>query len=345
MSKITYKDAGVDIAAGSAAVEAIKAAVESTRRPEVVGGLGGFGGLFDVSALSQMERPLLVSGTDGVGTKLELARALGKFDTVGIDLVAMCANDIVTCGARPLFFLDYVALERLEPAFLETVVEGIARGCRQAGCALIGGETAEHPGVMPAGSFDLSGFCVGVVDAPQMIGPERVHEGDVILGLASSGFHSNGYSLVRKVFEPSAELLAPTLMYVEPLLAVLAAFKASAGLHAAAHITGGGITNNLDRALPAGLDAQLELGSWPVPPLMSELAGRAELSGAEMLATFNMGIGMALVLAPEAAEAALALLDGYKQSDQGLPPSQAYRIGQIVAAPSASAPGRVVYRN
>ena len=257
MSELTYKDAGVDIVEGARAVDAIRGLVRSTYTSEVIGDIGGFGGLFSAAALKGMDDPVLVSGTDGVGTKLELAKRLGRFDSIGIDLVAMCANDIVVSGARPLFFLDYLAVGKLESGFAAEVVGGIAEGCRQAGCALIGGEMAEHPGTMAEGDFDLSGFCVGVVDRPRMLGPQRVQAGDIILGLASSGLHSNGYSLVRRALTDGLSqdellsrrlsdgqlladaLLAPTLIYVKPLLQAL---DSGLRIHAAAHITGGGIS-------------------------------------------------------------------------------------------------------
>ncbi|MDR0350626.1 MAG: phosphoribosylformylglycinamidine cyclo-ligase, partial [Coriobacteriales bacterium] len=256
MPAITYKDAGVDTAEGARAVDAIRDVVRSTYGPEVIGDIGGFGAFFSASAFRDMLDPILVAGADGVGTKLELARRLGDYSTVGIDLVAMCANDIVVSGARPLFFLDYLAVGRLEAAFAQAIVTSIADGCRQAGCALVGGETAEHPGLMKAGDFDLSGFCVGVVDRQKMLGPQSVREGDAILGLASSGLHSNGFSLVRRALtnnlsdqelaqrelsskEPlGAALLRATRVYVKPLLA---ARDAGLPIHAAAPLTGGGI--------------------------------------------------------------------------------------------------------
>ncbi len=313
MGQITYADAGVDIEEGAAAVHAIKEAVHSTYRPEVIGDIGGFGGLFSIAACKDMEDPILISGTDGVGTKLKLAQLLDKHDTVGIDLVAMCVNDILAAGAEPLFFLDYIAIGKLRREHVATVVEGIAEGCRQAGCALIGGEMAEHPGVMEPDDYDLSGFTVGVVDRSKMIGPEKVCEGDAIIGLHSSGFHSNGYSLVRKVMVegktpedlaacPSAlggmslgeALLAPTRIYVKPVLSCLRALPGA--VHALAHITGGGMTENLNRALPASLDALVDARSWSVPPIVQMAVDAAGLSRAEALKTFNLGIGMALIV-------------------------------------------------
>ena len=312
---ISYSDSGVDIDEGAAAVEAIRAAVKSTYRPEVIGDLGGFGGLFSAGRIAQMADPILVSGTDGVGTKLALARELGKHDTVGIDLVAMCVNDILCCGAEPLFFLDYLAVGKLDAAQAAEIVGGIAEGCRQAGCALIGGEMAEHPGVMPADDYDLAGFCVGVVDRARMIDGRDLAAGDLILGLASSGLHSNGYSLVRRVVEASgidlhgdleghgelgALLMAPTRIYVRPVLTALAA---GLPIKAMAHITGGGITENLNRCLTPGFDAVIDPTSWPVPAVIQRVVDAAGLSPEEALKTFNMGIGYALVVAPDAADA------------------------------------------
>lgn len=352
----TYKAAGVDIEAGATAVDAIKQAVESTYTPEVIGSIGGFGGLYSAAALKDMSEPLLVSGTDGVGTKLELAKRAGRLDTVGIDLVAMCANDIVCCGARPLFFLDYVAVGKLEPAMVGSIVEGIAAGCRETGCSLVGGEMAEHPGTMAADDFDLSGFCVGAVDRPKMIGPHKVQDNDLIIGLTSSGFHSNGYSLIRHVLTNklsdnellSAQmhngqmlidaLLSPTRLYVQPLLSAL---EAGLPIHAAAHITGGGITFNLDRALPAGLDALVQLGSWPLPPVIEHVAELAGLSQDELLKTFNAGIGLAVVCAEGAAGAVLEHFDSLQYGDGS--PCSAYTIGRVVKAVEANAAGKVIY--
>lgn len=343
-----YKDAGVDIDAGAQAVDAIKQDVESTYTPEVVGSIGGFGGLFSAAAFKDLEDPLLVSGTDGVGTKLELAKRSGRFTTVGIDLVAMCANDIICCGARPLFFLDYIAVGKLDPVITASLVKGVAAGCRDADCALIGGEMAEHPGTMSADDFDMSGFCVGVVDRPKMIGPSLVQEGDAIIGLASSGFHSNGFSLIRKVLtdklsdeellstkldtgQPLIDaLLEPTLLYVKPLLSAL---EAGLAISAAANITGGGITFNLDRALPLGLDAKVQMGSWVVPPVIQHLVEVAGLGPDDQLQTFNMGIGFAVVCRQEAADAVLEYFDPY----------DATLIGTVVKAASPDAPGKVVY--
>ncbi|MGI6216064.1 MAG: phosphoribosylformylglycinamidine cyclo-ligase [Coriobacteriales bacterium] len=349
--QITYEDAGVNTAEGARAVDRIKDAVASTNRPEVIGGLGGFGGLFSAAAFKDMEDPILVSGTDGVGTKLKLAQRLGINNTVGIDLVAMCANDVVVCGAEPLFFLDYIAIEHLEADFVGSIVEGVAEGCRQAGCALIGGEMAEHPGVMAIGDYDLSGFCVGVVDRPKMIGPDLVQEGDSIVGLASSGIHSNGYSLVRKVLLDQIDdeklkapddflagksigeaLLEPTKIYVKPILSAL---KYRVPIHACAHITGGGITENLDRALPRGLDAQVRVGSWPEPRIVRMVAKAARLSLREQLKTLNSGIGMCIICPPD------SLADVMEHF--AMEGEEPYVIGSVVKGPDPDAKGKVTY--
>ena len=316
---ITYADAGVDVDEGARAVEAIKESVAKTMRPEVIGGLGGFGSCFSAAAIKDMDDPVLVSGTDGVGTKLAIAQLLGKHDTVGQDLVAMCADDVVVIGAEPLFFLDYVAVGKLEAEAMSQIVGGIAEGCRQAGCALVGGEMAEHPGVMDPKDYDLAGFVVGVVDRANMIGPELVREGDVVLGIPSSGIHSNGYSLVRKVAiegrtveelrAPLAELggesladavLRPTTIYAGALIRAL---RAGAPIHAMAHITGGGITENLNRALPGDLDAEVDRGgedgpAWAVPPVITYMVNAAGLTLDEAYKTFNMGVGMSVICSP-----------------------------------------------
>jgi len=319
----TYREAGVDTAEGARAVDAIRASVRSTYRPEVVGDIGGFGGLFSIAACQEMDEPLLVSGADGVGTKIELARQMAVYNTVGIDLVAMCANDVLVCGAEPLFFLDYIATGRVESERMAELVDGIAEGCRQAGCALIGGEMAEHPGVMDADEFDMSGFCVGLVDRPRMVTGSGIVPGDVVLGLPSSGLHSNGFSLVRRVVAdlsldeqyPELEgqtlgeaLLTPTRLYVRTVQALL---KDGLPIKAMAHITGGGITENLNRVLPPGVDALLRIGSWETPPLIRFICERADLSQEEALKTFNCGIGFALIVgADEAARVKDVLLSG-----------------------------------
>ncbi|MBS5741475.1 phosphoribosylformylglycinamidine cyclo-ligase [Adlercreutzia equolifaciens] len=348
-NSVTYAEAGVDIVEGARAVDAIKDTVHSTYRPEVVGDIGGFGGLFSIAAAKDMVDPLLVSGTDGVGTKLKVAQRLDVHDTVGIDLVAMCVNDILATGAEPLFFLDYVAVGKLDAEAMAKIVGGIGEGCRQSGCALIGGEMAEHPGVMDPDDYDLSGFCVGLVDRPRMLDPESVREGDVLIGLASSGLHSNGYSLARKVcIEGRTEeelrearedlggqsileaLLTPTRIYVKPVRAVME--QVPGGIRALAHITGGGITENLNRALPAGVNAEVDLGTWPIPPVVRFACEQANLSEAEALKTFNMGLGMVLIVDPAAAEAVEAALAAAGE--------ETYRVGRIVAGE-----GEVQYAN
>jgi phosphoribosylformylglycinamidine cyclo-ligase len=313
--RATYAAAGVDIEAGDAAVEGIRHAVASTWRPEVLGGIGGFGGLFRLDT-AQYRRPVLVSSTDGVGTKLVVARATGRYDTIGIDLVAMCVDDLVCAGAEPLFLLDYVAMGSLDPDRLAQVVAGVAEGCRQAGCALLGGETAEHPGVMAVDDLDLAGFAVGVVEEDETLGADRVRPGDQLVGLPSPGLRSNGYTLARHVLLERAardlsapawpgaecsladELLRPSVIYAP---AVLAARRAAGqGLHACAHVTGGGLAGNLVRVLPEGCAAVVDRRSWPVPRLFTEIARLGEVEDAEMARVFNLGIGMVLVVDPAA---------------------------------------------
>ncbi len=298
-----YRSSGVDTEAAAKAVTLIADLAARARRPEVVGDVGGFAGLFSIG-----DGRLLAAATDGVGTKLEFARITGRLDTVGIDLVAMCADDVVCTGAEPLFFLDYLAVGRVVPEDVASVVEGIVAGCRLAGCALLGGETAEHPGVMDDDRFDLGGFCVGIVDGADVLGPDRVHPGDALIGLPSSGLHANGFSLVRTVVStdelavaPPAigrtfadELLEPCRIYVPEVVALH-----RAGLvHAAAHITGGGLLENVPRVLPPGLGARIERRTWTEPPIFDEIRRRADATDADMLATFNMGIGMVLVVGP-----------------------------------------------
>lgn len=323
--QITYSQAGVDIVEGARAVDAIKPLVKRTYRDEVVGDIGGFGGLFDISAAKDMEEPLLVSGTDGVGTKLKLAQLLGIHNTVGIDLVAMCVNDILACGAEPLFFLDYIAVGKLSAEAMSAIVEGIAEGCIMAGCSLIGGEMAEHPGVMDDSDYDLSGFCVGIVDKTKMLDPENVEVGDVLIGLPSSGLHSNGYSLVRRACVDDKDLeelslpreyldgqsilealLEPTRIYVKAVHSVLKELPGS--VHALAHITGGGISENLNRALNSRVDALVEIGSWSVAPIIQFVCDAANLSQEEAYKTFNMGIGMVLVVKPDDADSVMKVL-------------------------------------
>ncbi len=318
---LSYRDAGVDIDKGAALVERIKPYAKSTVRDGVVGGLGGFGGLFEL-AKAKYERPLLVSSTDGVGTKLKLAIELDRHDTIGVDLVAMCVNDIVVQGAEPLFFLDYFATGELDVAVAAAVIEGIADGCRQANAALLGGETAEMPDMYAPGHYDLAGFTVGIVDAAKLIDGRRIAPGDAIVGLDSSGVHSNGYSLVRKILAKSgapltttlsaplddrplgAALLAPTRIYVKPLLAAIAQHE----VRGLAHITGGGITDNLPRVLPDGVYAEIDLDRWTLPPVFQWLREHGPVTDVEMLRTFNCGLGMLAVVPAAEADAFIATL-------------------------------------
>ncbi|MES2857614.1 MAG: phosphoribosylformylglycinamidine cyclo-ligase [Pseudomonadota bacterium] len=304
---LSYRDAGVDIDAGNELVERIKPLVRRSFRPEVMGGLGGFGALFDLSG--KYREPVLVSGTDGVGTKLKLAQQLNRHDTIGIDLVAMCVNDVLVQGAEPLFFLDYFATGKLDIDTTVAVVGGIARGCEIAGCALIGGETAEMPDMYPPGEYDLAGFCVAAVEKSQLIDGSKVRAGDVLLGIASSGPHSNGYSLVRKIFDRAGRpadidlggvslidaLMAPTALYVKPVLELLAAHE----LHAMAHITGGGLSENIIRVIPDGLGLDIEATQIALPPVFEWLQREGAVADREMWRTFNCGIGFVLVLAPD----------------------------------------------
>jgi len=307
---LSYRDAGVDIEAGDALVEAIKPYARRTLRPEVLAGIGGFGALCEIP--SKYRQPVLVSGTDGVGTKLKIALALDRHDTIGIDLVAMCANDVVVQGAEPLFFLDYYVCERLDVRVAAEVVKGIAAGCELAGCALVGGETAEHPKAFIEGEYDLAGFCVGVVEKDRIIDGRGVAPGDVLLGLASSGAHSNGYSLIRRIIgerpleaERARALLEPTRIYVKPLLKLAATLP----VKALAHITGGGIVGNVPRVLPPGTRARIESAAWPRPELFRWLQQEGGVSETEMWRVFNCGIGMVVVVAPGDAPAAKALLE------------------------------------
>ena len=310
---LTYADAGVDIDAGNALVEQIKPAAKRTARPGVMAGLGGFGALFDLKAAGFAD-PVLVAATDGVGTKLRIAIDTGVVDTIGIDLVAMCVNDLVCQGAEPLFFLDYFATGRLETDHAVRIIQGIATGCEQSGCALIGGETAEMPGMYQAGDFDLAGFAVGAMERGSAL-PADVAEGDVLLGLASDGVHSNGYSLVRKLVEVSglnwaddcpfatgtlgAALLAPTRLYVKSALSAINL----GGVNALAHITGGGLTENIPRVLPDGMGVQIDLDSWDLPPVFQWLAATGGMQSSELLKTFNCGIGMVLAVSADRADA------------------------------------------
>lgn len=314
---LSYRDAGVDIDAGNRLVERIKPYARRTQRPEVLGGLGGFGALFEIP-LDRYRQPVLVSGTDGVGTKLKLALELNRHDTIGIDLVAMCVNDVLVVGAEPLFFLDYYATGQLDVEVAATVIQGIAEGCTQAGAALVGGETAEMPGMYQGHDYDLAGFCVGVVEKAKIINPSRVQVGDVLLGLASSGPHSNGYSLIRKILAVSGApldqslgevalsdaLLAPTRIYVKPILQLLQQVE----VHAIAHITGGGLTENLPRVLPANVKAVINVASWQRPVIFRWLQQHGNVADAEMWRTFNCGVGLVVCVAAEAADTALNLL-------------------------------------
>ncbi|MBD2150361.1 phosphoribosylformylglycinamidine cyclo-ligase [Pseudanabaena sp. FACHB-1277] len=333
-----YRQAGVDIEAGRTFVEKIRDSVARTYRLGVLGDLGGFGGCFELP--TGYRQPVLVSGTDGVGTKLKIAQIANKHDTIGIDLVAMCVNDVLTSGAEPLFFLDYLATGKLEPDQLAEVVKGIADGCQMAGCALLGGETAEMPGFYGVGEYDAAGFCVAIAEKSEMLNGTQVNIGDVVLGLASSGIHSNGYSLVRKIIETrgyqwgdklnispeTADLtlaevfLRPTQLYVQP---VLAALKADLGIHGLAHITGGGLPENLPRCLGAGQAVEVMRHSWQIPAVFQWLQAQGDVPEMDMFNTFNMGIGMAVVVDPPKAAAAIAYFQG-----QGLTTD---RIGQVVA--------------
>ena len=328
----SYEDAGVSISAGEEAVERIKEKVRSTFRPEVIGDIGGFGGLF-AFAQHRYTHPVLVSSTDGVGTKALVAQATGRFDTIGVDLVAMCVDDIVCQGAEPLFFLDYIAVGKLDPDHIEQLVEGVAHGCRQAGCALIGGEMAEHPGAMEPGEFDLVGFAVGVVERDRLITGEHVAAGDVLIGLPSPGLRSNGYSLARKVlledaglpldgpaYEGSAhtladELLTPSVVYAPAIAALLRVVD----VRSIAHITGGGLPGNLVRVLPEGTDAVVDTSAWEPPRIFGEIQRLGQVSDDEMRRVFNLGIGMVVVVAPDEAHRTLDVLrtEGHRAVEIG----------------------------
>ena len=315
---LTYRDAGVDIDAGDALVERIKPIVRRTMRPEVLAGIGGFGALVELPE-GRWRRPVLVSGTDGVGTKLRLAIETGRHDTIGIDLVAMCANDVAVCGAEPLFFLDYYATGKLSVETAASVIQGIAEGCTQAGCALVGGETAEMPGMYHGADYDLAGFCVGVVERDRILDGRTMRAGDAVIGLQSSGAHSNGYSLIRRVLTQTAaaahtqlegaalfdRLLTPTRIYVKSMLALAAALP----VRAFAHITGGGLTGNIPRVLPQGLGVILERHSWPRTPVFEWLQAAGRIEDDEMHRTFNCGIGMIAVVGATDVDSALALLN------------------------------------
>ena len=339
---LSYRDAGVDIDAGDALVEAIKPFAKRTMREGVMGGIGGFGALFEVS--KKFKEPVLVSGTDGVGTKLKLAFHLNRHDTVGIDLVAMSVNDILVQGAEPLFFLDYFACGKLDVSIATAVIKGIAQGCEQAGCALIGGETAEMPSMYPDGEYDLAGFAVGAVEKSKIIDGTTIAAGDVVLGLASSGAHSNGYSLVRKIIDvarpdlqadfhgrPLADvLMTPTRIYVKPLLALMA----SMDVKGMVHITGGGLVENIPRVLQPHLTAVLRQDAWSMPPLFTWLQQHGGVADAEMHRVFNCGIGMTVILAPDVADAAMAQLRAAGET--------VFRIGEIRARAEGEAQTIVV---
>ena len=332
----SYAAAGVDVTAGYESVERIKPMVESTYIPGVLGTLGGFGGMF-APDVAGMKKPVLVSGTDGVGTKLRLAQLLNKHDTIGIDCVAMCVNDIICGGASPLFFLDYIACGKNDPVRIAEIVTGITEGCRQSECALVGGETAEHPGLMPDEDYDVAGFSVGIVDEEKIIDGKRLAEGDVLIGLASTGVHSNGFSLVRKVFDvehadltsPMEELggkslgetlLTPTRIYVKAVKALL---KAGVDIHAISHITGGGFYENVPRMMTEGLTAQIKLDTFPRLPIFDLIQKKGEIPERDMYNTFNMGIGMILALPAQQAAQALEILKAAGE--------QAYQVGQVVS--------------
>ena len=331
---LSYAAAGVNIEAGYEGVKLMKKHVERTFIPGVVADIGGFGGLF-MPDLRGMKEPVLVSGTDGVGTKQRIAQLMGKHDTVGIDCVAMCVNDIICCGAKPLFFLDYIAIGKNEPEKVATLVSGVAEGCVQAGCALIGGETAEHPGTMAEDDYDLAGFSVGIVDREKVIDNSRMQPGDVIIALPSSGIHSNGYSLVRKVFDVEhcdlgkvipdlgmtlgEALLAPTRIYVKPVLAAIA----EADVRGISHITGGGFYENVPRSLPQGLCAKIDKAAIRTPEIFRFLQTAGGIPERDMFNTYNMGVGMALITSGETADKALETLNGFDLD--------AYVIGEIIA--------------
>ncbi|WP_200956239.1 MULTISPECIES: phosphoribosylformylglycinamidine cyclo-ligase [unclassified Lysobacter] len=332
---MTYRDAGVDIDAGNALVERIKPMVKRSFRPEVMGGLGGFGALFDLSG--KYREPVLVSGTDGVGTKLKLAQQLGRHDSIGIDLVGMCVNDVLVQGAEPLFFLDYFATGKLDVDTAAAVVSGIATGCEQSGCALIGGETAEMPDMYPPGEYDLAGFTVGAVEKSQLLDGSRVREGDLLIGLASSGPHSNGYSLIRRIYDRAGRpadtdlggvklidaLMAPTRLYVKPVLELLRANDGAHKIHAMAHVTGGGLTENIIRVVPDGLGLDIDAASWELPPVFQWLQREGAVTQEEMWRTFNCGIGFVLIVAPEDAAEIEAELERMALAN--------WRIGRVVA--------------
>ena len=331
-----YKNAGVDIEAGYKSVELMKKHVKETMRPEVLGGLGGFAGAFDLSGIKQMDEPVLLSGTDGCGTKVKLAFVMDKHDTIGIDAVAMCVNDIACSGGEPLFFLDYIACGKNYPEKIATIVSGVAEGCKQSECALVGGETAEHPGLMPVDEYDLAGFAVGVVDKKDIISGENIKPGDVLVGMASSGVHSNGFSLVRKVFEMTKEsldtyydelgktlgeaLIAPTKIYVKALKSIK---NSGVKVKGCSHITGGGFYENIPRMLPEGVRAVVEKNSYEVPAIFKLLAKEGDIAEEMMYNTFNMGLGMILALEPEDVDKAIEAIRAAGE--------EAYVVGRVEA--------------
>jgi len=342
---LSYRDAGVDIVAGEHLVQRIKTIAKRTTRPEVLGGLGGFAALFELP-LDKYQRPVLVSGTDGVGTKLKLAMQLNKHDSIGIDLVAMCVNDLIVCGAEPLFFLDYYATGKLTVDTAEQVIKGIGAGCELAGAALVGGETAEMPGMYQGEDYDLAGFCVGIVEKSQIIDGTKVAVGDVLLGLASSGPHSNGYSLIRKILSDyqldphmpfggstlGEVLLEPTRIYVKPLLALLAEYP----VHALAHITGGGFLENIPRVLPTGCDARIHKDSWTMPAIFKLLQETAHIADEEMYRTFNCGVGMVICVPHDHAPIIQHFLE-----QQG---ETVWQLGEIIANTQDAARPRVILK-
>ena len=324
MSSLTYKDSGVDITKGNQLIEKIKPIAKSTLRPGVLGGLGGFGAMFEIP-LEKYKNPVLISGTDGVGTKLKVAEMLNKHDTIGIDLVAMCVNDLIVQGAEPLFFLDYYATGSLNPEIATSVIEGIGEGCRQSGCSLIGGETAEMPGMYNGEEYDLAGFCVGIVDKNQVIDGSKVNEGDHIVALGSSGPHSNGYSLIRKVLEkstPSSEqlnsLIEPTRIYVKSILSLANTLP----VHAITHITGGGLLENIPRVLPDHLSAKLNSNSWSQPEIFKWLQKEGNIDSHEMYRVLNCGVGMVVIISKESSSQAIEHLSACGEN--------AWLIGEVV---------------
>jgi phosphoribosylformylglycinamidine cyclo-ligase len=341
----TYESAGVSIEAADRAIDLMKEWVEKARRPEMVGGLGGFAGLFDASALKDYRRPLLATSTDGVGTKVAIAQALDKHDTIGFDLVGMVVDDLVVCGAEPLFMTDYIATGKVVPERIAAIVQGIAEACAQAGCALVGGETAEHPGLLGPDEYDVAGATTGVVEADALLGPERVEAGDVVVAMASSGLHSNGYSLVRHVLAQAGrrleehvdelgrtlgeELLEPTRLYTRPCLAL----ARTTGTHAMSHVTGGGLAANLERVLPAHLTVTIDRATWPLPPVFGLVRDVGAVSQADLERTLNCGVGMVALVAPADADRAVAQLVG-----AGLP---SWIAGEVDVDADGTRPGRV----